>query len=465
MAKRRKNRTHLKGAGGVQAAAAKAGLGTDGAPKTFIVKHGTVGSALSQLVRDMRKLMEPNTATRLRERKKNKLKDFLVMAPALGVTHILAFTLTDIAPSLRVIRLSAGPTLSFRIERYSLAKDLMSNVKRAKSVGMEYLSPPLLVLASFPSPSDPSTPSHLPLVMKSFQSLFPPLAPTKISLSSARRVVLVSYNAERGTIDVRHYLISVRAAGISRRVRKILDGGAAAGSGVASSRASSVAGGGSSVRGSGGLNLGSVRDVADYLLGANRGGGEDDGYETAGSTSAASEGEEASVRLASDYTGRNNRKGEKRAVRLDEIGPRLELRLVKIAEGVPGKEGAVLYHEFVKKDPAEVAALKKAAAERAKLKKERREEQERNVQRKKAAKAASGSGSVVGDSEMADGDLDEDEDEDLVDEEEGDEDDWGDEDEEVSEGSEDDDDEADGDDNSSDDDDMPPPPPPKRSRK
>lgn len=170
--------------------------------------------------------------------------------------------------------------------------------------------------------------------MKSFQSLFPPLAPTKISLSSARRIVLISYNAERGTIDLRHYLISVRAAGISRRVRKILEGGATA----ASSRMSSTGG---SVRGT--LNLGNEKDVADYLLGVRDG---EDGYETAGSTSAASEGEEASVRLASDYTGRNNRRGEKRAVRLDEIGPRLELRLVKITEGVPGKEGAVLYHEF-----------------------------------------------------------------------------------------------------------------------
>lgn len=170
--------------------------------------------------------------------------------------------------------------------------------------------------------------------MKTFQSLFPPLAPTKISLSSARRIVLISYNAERGTIDLRHYLISVRAAGISRRVRKILDGGAAS---------SKVSTAGSSTRGQG-LDLGNVRDVADYLLG-QRGDG-DDGYETAGSTSAASEGEEASVRLASDYTGRNNRRGEKRAVRLDEIGPRMELRLVKIAEGTPGKEGAILYHEF-----------------------------------------------------------------------------------------------------------------------
>ena len=81
----------------------------------------------------------------VKERARNKLKDFMTMAPALGVTHLLAFTLTDVAPSLRIVRLSAGPTLSFRIERYSLLKDITRTSKRAKSIGtVEYLSPPLV---------------------------------------------------------------------------------------------------------------------------------------------------------------------------------------------------------------------------------------------------------------------------------------------------------------------------------
>ena len=80
-----------------------------------------------------------------KERARNKLKDFLTMAPPLGVTHIMAFTLTDVAPSFRIVRLSSGPTLSFRVERYSLIKDVMRITKRAKSIGsVEYLSPPLV---------------------------------------------------------------------------------------------------------------------------------------------------------------------------------------------------------------------------------------------------------------------------------------------------------------------------------
>ena len=39
--------------------------------------------------------------------------------------------------------------------------------------------------------------------------IFLHLAPCKITLSSARHVVLVAYNAERGMVNWRHYRITV----------------------------------------------------------------------------------------------------------------------------------------------------------------------------------------------------------------------------------------------------------------
>ncbi|KAK0210354.1 Brix domain-containing protein [Desarmillaria ectypa] len=359
MGRRRKNKTHLKGV------TTESTSLQPGVPKSFVIKHGQVGASIAQLVRDIRKVMEPNTASRLRERNRNKLKDYLTLAPALQVTHLLAFTLTPIAPSLRIVRLSSGPTLSFRVERYSLMKDVLNTSKKARSIGMEYLSPPLLVLASFPPPS-PTTPPHLPLVMKAFQSLFPPLSPKTIALSSARRVVLISYNADHGTVDFRHYIITVKPYGVSKRVRRVLEG----------------ANKGSTCHGF--LDLGNEKDVADFLL-RKRGEPGPDGYESASSAESVA-GDEDAVDLADDYVGKNNKKGSRRAVRLDEVGPRLELRLVKITEGIPGKEGGVIYHEFVKKSKKEVANLKEAHAAKERLRKERREEQERNVARKKAAK-------------------------------------------------------------------------------
>ena len=60
MARRRKNRTHLKGGVASNPGAA------EGVPKSFVIKHGQVGTSLTQLVRDVRRVMEPYTASRLK---------------------------------------------------------------------------------------------------------------------------------------------------------------------------------------------------------------------------------------------------------------------------------------------------------------------------------------------------------------------------------------------------------------
>ncbi|KAI6151010.1 Brix-domain-containing protein [Pisolithus tinctorius] len=349
MARRRKHRTHRKGA-------SAAGISEDGVPKSFVIKHGQVGTSLTQLVRDLRKVMEPNTATRLKERKRNKLKDFFTMAPVLKVTHLLALTLTDLAPSLRLVRLPVGPTFSFRVERYSLMKDVQKISRSAPSQGLEYLTAPLLVLASFPPPS-PTTPAHLPLLMKAFQSMFPPLSPKSMSLSGARRIVLIAYNAERGTIDFRHYIITVKPYGVSKRVRRVLEGTSQKSSGSSS-----------------------MTRVLDLEKGVKRGPDSEAGYESAASSASSVAGDEGdAVSLAGDYVGRNNKRGQKKAIKLNEVGPRLELRLVKITEGIPGKDGEVMYHEFGGRS----CALRTSHAEKERLREKRRKEQEENVRRKK----------------------------------------------------------------------------------
>lgn len=152
------------------------------------------------------------------------------------------------------------------------------------------------------------------------------MSPKTLTLSSARRVVLISYNSDRETIDFRHYIITVKPYGVSGRVRKLLDGTISKQSGF--------------------LDLGNEKDVADFLL--RKKGDPGGGYESAASSTESVAGDDAAVDLADDYVGRNNKKGQKRAVKLDEVGPRMELRLLKITEGPPGREGAVLYHQFGK---------------------------------------------------------------------------------------------------------------------
>ncbi|BEI82086.1 hypothetical protein CcaverHIS002_0212460 [Cutaneotrichosporon cavernicola] len=352
--RRRKNRTHLKGA---QASEAEVS-----APKSFVIKSGHVTKSVEALVRDVRQVMEPNTATRLRERPGARLRDYLTIAPTLGVTHLMGFTLTDAANlHLRVARLPQGPTLTFRVLRYSLMKDItnargtLRNI--AKSPGGEYRNPPLLVLNGFQQPTDGTALPQLRLVSTMFQGLFPPIQVEKSALPTFRRVLLVSYNHSTGLVSIRHFIISVRPQGVSRRVRKLLNPSKAP-------------------------DLTRADDIADYLLRRRGSSPGSEGYDSM-SESEASEAER-------DYVGRGNREGERKAVRLLETGPRLELQLVKIVEGLVGSkrgEGQTVFHHFEARSKGQNAAQQRAHDERRRLREARRAEQAANVARKKAEKA------------------------------------------------------------------------------
>lgn len=193
-----------------------------------------------------------------------------------------------------------------------------------------------------------------------------------MALSSARRVVLLSYNAQTHTIDFRHYLISVRPVGVSRPIRKLVTGSTAnkasalplsrkreRSASISDDEGFSGQSTGMGARGKGVLDLSRAEDISDYIL-RHEGMGfvtsdseMSDMSEGGGSQSGHSSGSEederrGKVRLASDYVGRGNRgkgvKGEKRAVRLVELGPRMELGLIKVEEGVG--EGEVMFHEM-----------------------------------------------------------------------------------------------------------------------
>lgn len=225
-------------------------------------------------------------------------------------------------------------------------------------------------------------------------------------LSAARRVVLLSYNPVTRTIDFRHYLISIRPVGVSRSVRKIIDGTSgrrraaretSVYSAAPSDQSGSTTASFAALRAKGLPDLRNAQDISDYIL--NHG---DMGFLSSASEaeSDASGGEEdpvtgessKQIELAHSYVGRANKRlgasGEKRAVRLTELGPRLELGLIKIEDGIGDGKGEVLFHEFIHKTPKEAAAIARKAKEKEKLAKSRRAEQEANVKRKKEAKEA-----------------------------------------------------------------------------
>ncbi len=403
MTKRRtKKRTHV-GARNGPANKVPANSSASREPKSMVIRIGAgeVGPSVSQLVKDVRGMMGPGTASRLKERRSNKLRDYTAMAGPLGVSHLLLFSRSDTGnTNLRLALTPRGPTLHFRVEQYSLTKDVRKAQKHPHSGPKDFLTAPLLVMNNFtsPTPADgqkPSVPLHLEsLTTTIFQSLFPPISPQSTPLSSIRRVLLLnrelpktsSSSSESGTLilNLRHYAITTKRIGLSRAIRR-LD----AADKLVKQRSKNKRG----------LpNLGKLDDVADYLLDPSAAAsGFTSGSESEVETDAEVEVLETRTRKVLDKkqmaarraTEGNNgdieRPGvEKRAVKLVELGPRMRLRMTKVEEGVCG--GKIMWHEFVQKSEEEAKEMDRVWEERRKEREERKRVQKENVERKRKEK-------------------------------------------------------------------------------
>jgi ribosome biogenesis protein SSF1/2 len=255
---------------------------------------------LRQLQSDLRKLMLPYTALKLKEKKRNSLKDFLNVAGPMGVTHFLMLSKADGPPRLRVARTPQGPSLTFKIQDYALAVDIAKSQLHPRCPKDIFKNPPLIVLSGFGT-GEP----HLKLTTIMFQNIFPAIDINTVKLSSCQRIVLLNYNKDTKLVDFRHYSIRLQPVGVSRRIRKFVQNHQVP-------------------------NLGSLQDVSDFVTKA--------GY---GSESEGDD-EASHVNLASDI-GRVNRSTNKSAVKLQEIGPRMTLELITIQEGLCS--GSIIFGE------------------------------------------------------------------------------------------------------------------------
>ena len=85
---------------------------------------------MQELCKDFRQVMEPYTASNIKVRPKNVIKDFVHVAGLLKVSHLAMFTKTVLGPYLKLGRFPRGPTITFRVEKYSLGRDVRSSLKR-----------------------------------------------------------------------------------------------------------------------------------------------------------------------------------------------------------------------------------------------------------------------------------------------------------------------------------------------
>ncbi|TAQ83464.1 hypothetical protein B7494_g8212 [Chlorociboria aeruginascens] len=378
MARRRtKKRTHV-GANNPPTGKSISANAVSREPKSMVIRIGAgeVGPSVSQLVKDVRLMMEPGTAARLKERRGNRTRDYLTMAGPLGVSHLLLFSRSDSGnTNLRLAITPRGPTLHFHVEKYSLCKDLVMN---------NFISP------ASDTDAKNKIPKHLEsLTTTVFQSLFPPISPQATPLSSIRRVLLLNREPTKGaddgtyTINLRHYAITTKRIGLSKPLRRL----------NAAEKLMKYQPASKSRKG--GLpNLGKLEDIADYMMGEDEAGYMTDA--TSGSevdTDAEIEVVESRAKKVLSKKQREKpreekrglRQGaEKRAVKLVELGPRMKLRMSKVEEGVCG--GKVMWHEYIQKTKVEVKDLDKKWEKKSQEKELRKKIQRENVEKKRKTK-------------------------------------------------------------------------------
>lgn len=309
-------------------------------PHTFVFQRGQIGKNVGQLILDVRKVMQPYTAESLKVRKKNVLKDFVSIAGPLGVTHFVIFSKTPTSVNLRLARLPKGPTISFKVVKYSLVKDVVSALKKHRMHEQQFTHYPLLILNNFGSNG-----MHIKLMATMFQNMFPSINVHKVNLNNIKRCVLLNYNTQSEEIEFRHYSLKVVPVGMSRGVKKLMQERFP--------------------------NMNKFEDISELLMkGANLSESE-----------AEQDGDHNITELPQAYSGRGNMASQQSAVRLTEIGPRMTLKLSKIEEGMGG--GNVLYHSVISKTEEEIQEILNRKEAQLKQKQERRDKQEQNVAQKK----------------------------------------------------------------------------------
>ncbi|KAL8274577.1 hypothetical protein Esti_001480 [Eimeria stiedai] len=373
-----------------------------GAPASIVVKRGRVGPSCRLLVRDWRQVVGPRVAAKLKESRTNKVRDFQSVASCLGVSHLQLLTQTDHGLYLKIARLPSGPTITFQVLSFSLIGDVQRSVSGARLDPKDLRTPPVLVLSSSSSSSSSSSNSSssnssseglrsvqaLQLATSMLRSVFAPVDVRTSKLSDFRRVAFFrrvpaasssnsssSKGEEEGLVfQFRHYSVSLKAAKLTAGVESVLR---AAAGGAAQKQLLQQ------------LQQQQQTDACDLLLAAEQQPQQQQQvrFDVAACPARLSKRSSLQLLLPGKQQQQQQQQQEElsMAVQLREIGPRLQLKLIKIEDDVC--TGKVLYHALIAKTPEELRVLKKKEQM---LKAKREEERQKllELMKPKAAGAA-----------------------------------------------------------------------------
>lgn len=306
------------------------------APHTFVIHRGLSCPYMMTLSRDFRKLMEPFTASHLQEKKSNKIKDFVSLSGIFHVSHMCLFTRADKSMTMKVARMPQGPTLTFRVHSFILAKDVLTSLKKQFVEETAFKHAPLVILNSFSGEGN-----HMKLMAQTFQNMFPPLNLTTVKLATIKRCVIFSYSPATNLVDMRHYAVTVVPTCVNKAIKKIAQKKIP--------------------------DMSKFEDISDFVLKSQL------------LSDSEMEDEESHVTLSESMKKGNVESGQS-SIRLYELGPRITFELYKIEGDL--MTGEVLYHKEITKSIDQVLKMRKKRADKRVLKEQRKKAQSENVAKK-----------------------------------------------------------------------------------
>eukprot|EP00483_Globobulimina_turgida_P010087 UN10106 len=198
-----------------------------------------------------------------------------------------------------------------------------------------------------------------------FKHMFCPINVISMKLTQCKRVVFLNYDSVNDSIQLRHYKIQIAndLKGISKGIKKIIRGNKYLKKSKDKDKYP---------------DLSQYSDIQDYVI---------ENKEEYLSDSEVEDDENTKVILAKINKMNKNQSGSKLSssfVRLREIGPRIDMELVKIEELI--NDGKVLYHRYINKTREEIEQLQMNKDLEKELKNKRKIKQMFNVQKKRDLK-------------------------------------------------------------------------------
>lgn len=298
-------------------------------PRSLAIRKGKVKPEIISLLTDVRLLLSPHTAISFQENARNRKASLYhyskFLCKPMGITHILSISQKEYKIPMKLALIPHGPTLTFHILKFMLMRQVRASQKRPYYCKCLYQNSPIVVTNNF---GDHTAQNHVKLLRIVFQGLFPALNIATVKLSDYRRVVLFNLIRCKGNVtddtsskddlvELRHYAIRATPIGVSKKVRKLIHGKRLP-------------------------NLSNYQSMEEYILGKQKGDYSDSETEVEEDTE-----DNPHVLLPQSYIGKGNDKSQKSALRLVELGPRLQLRLCKVEKEL-GK-GDVLYSTYLEK--------------------------------------------------------------------------------------------------------------------